>query len=202
MVMYGLHKNEGFEVFVMKAEQTNEHELMTRLAAGETEALAEIINRYQSKVLSLSYRFLNDWSKSEDVAQETFLRSYKSAGKYIPQARFTTWLYRIVVNLCMDEQRKQTRMPVSIEEASFTPIAENSELNYAERKETIELVKKAINELPERQRLAVILHRYENLSYDQICEVTEWTKSAVESLLVRAYENLRKKLNNIKNFSE
>ena len=186
----------------MKTEQTNEHELMIRLASGQMEALSEIVDRYQNQVLSIAYRFLNDWTKAEDVAQETFLRIYKSAGKYTPQARFTTWLYRIVVNLCLDEKRKQTKMPVSIEEASYTPPVDNSEYNDAERKETIELVKKAINELPERQRLAVILHRYENLSYDQICEVTEWTKSAVESLLVRAYENLRKKLSKIENFKE
>ena len=77
--------------------------------------------------------------------------------------------------------------------------AADSETSPIERKETIEIVKKAINELPERQRLAVILHRYENLSYDQICEVTQWSKSAVESLLVRAYANLREKLKKMEN---
>ena len=174
----------------------NEIEIMKRLASGEMEALSEIVKKYQYKVLSLAYRFLNDWSKAEDIAQETFIRIYKAAGTYKPQARFNTWLSRIVVNLCMDEQRKQSKAPISIEEVANSK-ASDSESNSLERKETIELVKKAIDELPERQKLAVILHRYESLSYDQICEVTQWSKSAVESLLVRAYANLREKLKNI-----
>ena len=182
----------------MTDSQTNETELMKRLALGEMEALSEIAKKYQNKVLSLAYRFLNDWAKSEDIAQETFLRIYKAAGTYKPQASFNTWLYRIVVNLCLDEQRKQTRAPISIEETMYNGAAD-SETSSIERKETIEIVKKAINDLPERQRLAVILHRYENLSYDQICEVTQWSKSAVESLLVRAYANLREKLKKIEN---
>ncbi len=180
----------------MTTDQINEIELMKRLASGEMDALTEIVNKYQNKVLSLAYRFLSDWAKSEDIAQETFIRIYKAAGTYTPQARFNTWLYRIVVNLCLDEQRKQSKAPVSIEEINYNGAA-NSESNPIERKETIELVKKAIGKLPERQRMAVILHRYENLSYDQICEVTQWSKSAVESLLVRAYANLREKLKNI-----
>ena len=201
MLLYELCKNIRIEVFMMKTGDTNESELMRRLASGEMDALAEIVERYQSKVLSIAYRFLNDWTNAEDVAQETFLRIYKAAGNYKPQARFTTWLYRIVVNLCMDEQRKMARRPVSIEETVFSASAD-SDSGSAERSETIELVKKAIIELPERQRLVVILHRYENLSYDEICEVTKWTKSAVESLLFRAYANLREKLKKIEKFIE
>ena len=182
----------------MTTDQVNEIELMKSLATGQMEALSEIVKKYQNKVLSLAYRFLSDWAKSEDIAQETFIRVYKAAGTYKPQASFNTWLYRIVVNLCLDEKRKQTKTPISIEETNYNGVA-NSESNTIERKETIELVKKAIDELPERQKLAVILHRYENLSYDQICEVTQWSKSAVESLLVRAYANLREKLIKIEN---
>lgn len=182
----------------MVVEKINENELMKRLASGDMAALGEIVNQHQDKVLAFAYRFCNDWTKSEDIAQETFLRVYKAARNYTPQAKFTTWLYRIVVNLCFDERRKQSRAPVSIEQVDYT-IINGSKNDVAERKETIELVKKAVNELPERQRLAVILHRYENLSHDQICEVTNWTKSAVESLLVRAYTNLREKLGKIEN---
>lgn len=201
MLLYELCKNIRVEVFIMKTGDTNESELMSRLASGEMEALAEIVDKYQSRVLSIAYRFLNDWTNAEDVSQETFLRIYRAAGSYKPQARFTTWLYRIVVNLCMDERRKQAKTPVSIEETAFlAPV--DSESDSAERNETIELVKKAVSELPERQRLAVILHRYENLSYDEICEVTKWTKSAVESLLVRAYANLREKLGKMEKFPE
>ena len=185
----------------MTTDQVSENELMHRLTSGDMEAFGEIINRHQDKVLAFAYRFLNDWTNSEDIAQETFLRVYKAEGHYTPQSKFTTWLYRIVVNLCIDERRKQARMPVSTEQASLV-ITTGSELDVAEKKETIELVKKAVLALPERQRLVVILHRYEKLSHDQICEVTDWTKSAVESLLVRAYANLRKKLEKVGNFVE
>lgn len=185
----------------MVTDKINENEMMKRLASGDMAALGEIVNRHQDKVLAFAYRFCNDWTKSEDIAQETFLRVYKAAGSYTPQAKFTTWLYRIVVNLCFDEQRRQSKAPASIEQVG-SAIINGSKNDYAERKETIEIVKNAVNELPERQRLAVILHRYENLSHDQICEVTDWTKSAVESLLVRAYANLREKLGKIGNYAE
>ena len=185
----------------MKKDKIYEHELMKRLATGEMEALDEIVKKYQNQVLTLAYRFLNDWAKSEDIAQETFLRIYRASADYRPQAKFSTWIYRIVVNLCLDERRRQTKRPVTIEEAAYEPSTE-PESNALERRETIELVRKAISELPPRQRLAVILHRYENLSHDQICEVTEWTKSAVESLLVRAYANLRKKFSKMEIFIE
>lgn len=182
-------------------DKTSETELMSNLASGEMEALAEIVRRYQDKVLALAYRFLNDWTKAEDVAQEAFLRVHRSSRNYKPQASFSTWLYRIVSNLCLDERRRQTRLPLSIEDAPCD-VAVDSGSDPVERNETIELVQKAIGELPERQRLAVILHRYENLSYDEICEVTKWTKAAVESLLVRAYANLREKLSKIEKFTE
>lgn len=185
----------------MTTDKNNENELMSRLASGDMAALGEIVKRHQDRVLAVAYRFLNDWVKSEDIAQETFLRVYKAADKYTPQAKFTTWLYRIVSNLCLDERRRQFKAPAPIEQAGS--VATNgSEVDTAERKETIEIVKKAILELPDRQRLAVILHRYENLSYDQICGATDWTKSAVESLLVRAYANLREKLGKIGNITE
>jgi RNA polymerase sigma-70 factor (ECF subfamily) len=186
---------------LMKTDKINDSELMSRLASGRMDALAEIVNRHQDRVIALAYRFLNDWAKAEDVAQETFLRIYKASYNYSPRARFTTWVYRIVVNLCLDEQRKQAKMPISIEEAACA-LTVDWQSDHIEKKEIIELVKKAIDELPDRQRLAVILHRYENLSYEQICEVTDWTKPAVESLLVRAYANLRKKLGKIENFME
>ena len=170
---------------------------MTRLAAGDMTALGDLARRHQDKILSLSYRVLGDWHRAEDVAQETFLRVYRAAKRYKPQAKFTTWLYRIVVNLCLDEQRKQGKTAAPLEDADPAVLAE-SESNAAERKEVVESVRAAVSELPERQRLVVILHRYDGLSHGEITEVTGWTKSAVESLLVRAYANLREKLGKMK----
>ena len=172
-------------------------ELMTRLAAGDMEALGDLARRHQDRVLSLSYRVLGDWHRAEDVAQEAFLRVYRAAKRYKPKAKFTTWLYRIVVNLCLDERRKQSKTAAALEDAGPAVLAESGS-NAVERKEVVGLVKTAVAELPERQRLVVILHRYDGLSHSEISEVTGWTQSAVESLLVRAYANLREKLGKMK----
>ena len=183
----------------MTDNNPNDAELMARLAAGDTAALGELAKRHQDRVLSLSYRVLGDWHRAEDVAQEAFLRVYRSAKQYQPKALFTTWLYRIVVNLCMDEQRKVARTAAPLEEIAPEAAAVLQE-NTAEKKEVAELVKAAVDALPERQRMAVILHRYDGLTHEQICEVTGWTASATESLLVRAYANLREKLGKMKDF--
>ena len=175
----------------------NDTELMARLVAGDMAALGDLAKRHQDKVLSLSYRVLGDWHRSEDVAQEAFLRVYRAAKRYKPQAKFTTWLYRIVVNLCLDERRKQGKTAATLEDVDPTVLAE-SESNAAERKEVVKLVKTAVAALPERQRMVVILHRYDGLSHGEISEVTGWTQSAVESLLVRGYANLREKLKKMK----
>ncbi|TKJ36186.1 MAG: RNA polymerase [Planctomycetes bacterium B3_Pla] len=183
----------------MANDTPNDTELMTRLAAGDMAALGDLARRHQDKILSLSYRVLGNWHRAEDVAQETFLRVHRAAKRYKPQAKFTTWLYRIVVNLCFDEQRKQAKAAAPLEDADPAAPAE-PESNAAERKEVVELVKAAVGELPERQRMAVILHRYDGLSHGEISEVTGWSKSAVESLLVRGYANLREKLGKMKDF--
>ena len=191
----------GVESLSMTDDKPSSTELMARLAKGDMAALGDIVSRHQDNVLSLSYRVLGDWHRAEDVAQETFLRVHRAAKHYKPKAKFTTWLYRIVVNLCFDEQRKRAKAGASLENAGSEVLAE-SDYNAAEKKELAELVRASVNELPERQRLAVILHRYDGLSHGEISEVTGWTKSAVESLLVRAYANLRGKLEKMRDFLE
>lgn len=185
---------------VQKTEY-NDTQLMARLATGDMAALGEIVTRYQNNVLAFSYRYLNDWTRAEDITQETFLRVYKAAKFYKPEAKFTTWLYRIAVNLCLDEKRKYFKDPVSLDQTEIIAASE-SKMDVVERQEVVKLVKTALNELPERQKLAVMLHRYEGLSHNQITEVTGWSHSAVESLLVRAYANLRKKLKKLEIFME
>jgi RNA polymerase sigma-70 factor (ECF subfamily) len=185
----------------MTNDISNDTELMARLAKGDMSALGDIVRKHQDKVLSLSYRVLGDWHRAEDVTQETFLRIHRAAKNYKPKARFTTWLYRIVINLCFDEQRKRAKAAAPLEDAAMAELAE-SDSNLAERKEVVESVKTAVNELPERQRLTLILHRYNGLSHAEIADVTGWTTSSVESLLVRAYANLREKLKKMKYFDE
>ncbi len=177
----------------MENQSCSDAELMARLGRGDLAALGALAERHQKRVLSLAYRLLGDWHKAEDITQETFLRLRQAAHKYEPQARFTTWLYRIVHNLSMDQHRRTAKDPVPLDTMQ-TEREDPGEGDSLERRELAQRVREAIGELSERQRRAVILHRYEDLSHVEISEVTGWSTSAVESLLVRAYENLRKKL--------
>lgn len=184
----------------MENDSISDAELMTRVGRGDMTALGSLAERHRGRVLGLSYRLLGDWHQAEDVAQETFLRLRQAAGAYEPQSKFTTWLYRIVHNLSMDQRRKAWRSPSSLESVEAEAVAPAQE-DPVEKSELAKLVQRALAELPQRQRQAVILHRYEGLSHEEIAEVTGWSKSAVESLLVRAYENLRKNLLDHRDFS-
>lgn len=183
----------------MTIDKISDTELMARLGANDMSALGELARRHQDKVLALAYRMTGRWDQSEDIAQEVFLRVYKSAARYRHAARFTTWLYRITVNLCIDFQRQAARNAVNLD-----PAAINAGISYPdnlEKKEIVALVQEAVSQLPDRQRLAVILHRYQGLSHAEISDIMDSTTSAVESLLVRAYANLREKLRKIEDFS-
>ena len=116
----------------MTNDISNDTELMARLAKGDMSALGDIVRKHQNKILSLSYRVLGDWHGAEDVTQETFLRIFRAAENYKLKARFTTWLYRIVINLCFDEQRKRARSAAPLEDANPAVLAE-SDCNIAER---------------------------------------------------------------------
>ena len=185
----------------MAHQEPSDAELMAQLARGEVSAIGELARRHQGRVLELAFRTLGRLDSAEDIAQETFLRVYRAAKTYQPQAKFTTWLYRIVVNLCLDEQRRLAKAAVPLESVVSDGLPASQE-NPAEKKELSELVRAAVQELPERQRLAVALHRYDGLSHTEISEVTGWTESAVESLLVRAYATLREKPAKLENLVE
>lgn len=172
-------------------------ELMSQLARGQTQALGELVRRHQDKALSLAQRMLCVQDAAEDVVQESFLRVYRSAHSYQPTAKFTTWLYRIIVNLCHDRLRQNRRSPL---ELGADIAASDSGDPYAamELKDTASRIRRAIGQLPHRQRTVLILHRYQQLQYKEIAETTGWSVSAVESLLVRAYQQLRNDLMDLK----
>ena len=181
----------------MEIPLQSDEQLIKRIAAGDTAALGVIVDRYQEVALSLAYRNTQNWADAEDIAQEAFIRVFKAASRYKADSSFKTWFYRIVVNLCLDSQRKN-RPGISLDSVQVDMASEDCP-DTVQQGEMAKIVQKAIYNLPERQRIALVLHRYENLSHSQIAEATGWSRSAVESLLVRAYENLRNKLEGLNN---
>jgi RNA polymerase sigma-70 factor, ECF subfamily len=173
-------------------DAANDSLLMSALAAGDTTALGTLVERHQASVLSTAYRLLGRWDQAEDVAQEVFIRVYRAAPGYTPSAAFTTWLYHIVFNLCQDTLRK--RRPTAELPPDDPGAGGGNPSHTLEEEERTATVRRAVAELPDRQRIAVVLHRYGGLSHSQIAEATGWSRSAVESCLVRAYSNLRHEL--------
>ena len=175
--------------------------LMRLVAGGDTAAFEQLIERHQTLVAGTVARMLGSNSDVEDIAQQVFIRVWKSAGRYVARAKFTTWLLKITRNLVFNEMRRAKRhphLPVQIEpeaeemplkdEATATP---DATLLQAELQAEIE---KAIMLLPDTQRMALVLRRYEELSYEEIADVLDLSVPAVKSLLFRARTELRERL--------
>jgi RNA polymerase sigma-70 factor (ECF subfamily) len=174
-------------------EACTDEELMQRIAVADQEAMAELTRRHHRRIMTLAYRFVGSWEIAEDIGQDALLRVLRAASSYHPEARFTTWLYRLVTNLCWDRRRRTARATRRLAEVARNTQVEGDPPGEVAG-ERAERVRRAISTLPDRQRLAVLLHRYEELSHRQIAEITGWSESAVESCLVRAYRALRKAL--------
>jgi RNA polymerase sigma-70 factor, ECF subfamily len=175
--------------------------LMRLIAGGDTTAFEQLIERHQTLVAGTVARMLGSNSDVEDIAQQVFIRVWKSAGRYVARAKFTTWLLKITRNLVFNEMRRAKRhphLPVQIEpeaeemplkdEATATP---DATLLQAELQGEIE---KAIMLLPDTQRMALVLRRYEELSYEEIADALDLSVPAVKSLLFRARTELRDRL--------
>ena len=182
-------------------------DLMARIAKGDDDAFGILVNRHQTTILNLIYRFIGDRTKSQDLAQEVFIRVWQAAGSYQPKAKFTTWIYQITTNLCLNELKSARRrrwFPFhrsdgdsenAIEETFSDGSSSPEDLLLA--KERNRQLSEALQSLPDNQRLALILKRYDNLSYGEIARILNCSISAVESLLVRAKTTLQKKLKNL-----
>lgn len=167
--------------------------LMARLAAGESAALDTLVQRHQQRVRSLAMRLIGHWDAADDVAQDAFMRVMRSADSYLPTAAFSTWLYRIVVNLCLDRQRRRKGRQLGLHDEMPQRTSADAEQPLLEQERAL-AVRREVEALPERQRLAVILHRFQGMSHAEVAEVMGCSESAVESLLVRGYAQLRQRL--------
>jgi RNA polymerase sigma-70 factor (ECF subfamily) len=197
--------NQGILTDPRMLEMLSDAEVMLRVAAGDDSAFDYLVEKYRRSMISFMYRMTRNQSVAEELAQEVFLRVYRSRQTYAASAKFTTWLYRIATNLavnyardtkherpenivCIDEPDTETGMTVDVADGSLN--AEQAIL----RRERLDAIRKHVEALPERQRMAVIMHKYQGLDYKQIAAVLKLSESATKSLLFRAYETLRETL--------
>ena len=176
--------------------QPSDEQLVLAIGQGETGALRVLLERYQNPLRRLARHMLQDVAGADDAVQDAFIRVFRAARKFRPTGSAAGWLYRITMNACRDRLRKRKRRAISLEQLAREPAAAETP-QPMEVSETVQQVRHAVDRLPDRQRTAVLLHRYQGLTHRQIADATGWSTSAVESLLVRAYENLRKTLSHL-----
>ena len=182
-------------------EDAEDIRLMERVGVGEEGAFEQLVERHQRLVIGTVGRMLGSGSDAEDIAQQVFVRVWKNAKRYEPRAKFTTWLLKITRNLVFNELRRRSRHPqVPLQSESDEEerplkdeqaIAPDASLLEHELQQAVDA---AIANLPETQRMAVVLRRYEELSYEEIAEALDQSVSAVKSLLFRARTELRENL--------
>jgi len=190
---------------VLGAESPSDAEIMLRAKAGDQSAFDYLVQKYRRPMISFMYRMARNAAAAEDLAQEVFLRVYRSRASYEASAKFTTWLYRIATNLAVnharDTRHERPEVQVSLdepdEESGTTLELPDGNLTAEQvivRRERMLAIRSKVEALPEQQRLAVIMHKYQQMDYKQIAEVLKKSESATKSLLFRAYETLRDQL--------
>jgi RNA polymerase sigma-70 factor (ECF subfamily) len=189
----------------MSGESDPDAALMLRVKQGDGTAFAELVDKYKQPVMNVVYRMLRDLTEAEDLAQNVFLQVHKSAHRYEVSSKFSTWLFTIARNLCLNEIRRRTRHPTDPLDAPH-PDQEDQPLRQYEDQKTFsapqsllqgeleEKIEQALTELPENQRVAILLCRQEELSYEDISRVLGCSLSATKSLIHRGRETLKEKL--------
>ncbi len=183
-------------------------QLMLDVKSGDEASFELLLHRYRTPLVNFLYRMVRNREQAEDLAQEVFIRVYRARAEYVPSAKFTTWLFRIATNLALNSLRDNRHQ--KLEDSIDAPTRIDSEdgddrpLDVAEQHPNIEqhlvedarvkMIRHAIDKLPEKQRAAVLLHKYEELDYAEIAKILSCSESALKSLLFRAYEALRVEL--------
>jgi RNA polymerase sigma-70 factor (ECF subfamily) len=195
----------SFQPGMAGAEGYTDAEIMLRVKAGDESAFDYLVQKYRRPLVSFMYRMARNTAAAEDLAQEVFLRVYRSRQTYEASAKFTTWLYRIATNLAVnharDTRHERPEVTVSLdepdEETGTTLDVADGAVTAEEalvRRERMLAIRSKVEALPERQKLAVIMHKYQQMDYKQIADVLKLSESATKSLLFRAYETLREQL--------
>jgi RNA polymerase sigma-70 factor, ECF subfamily len=181
-------------------------QLMLGVRAGDEMSFELLLLRYRTPLVNFLNRMVRDSAQAEDLAQEVFLRVYRARKEYEPSAKFTTWLFRIATNLALNSLRdgRYRQMEVSIDQTVDDGSQEQAPIEVADKSPDIEhrllerdraaTIRRAVDGLPEKQRAAVLLHKYVDMDYAEIARILECSESALKSLLFRAYETLRVQL--------
>ncbi|MCI0350189.1 MAG: sigma-70 family RNA polymerase sigma factor [Acidobacteriales bacterium] len=192
-------------VGLVEYAQLSDTDVMLRAQAGDDAAFDYLVQKFRRPLVSFMYRMARNLAVAEELSQEVFLRVYRSRQSYAAEAKFTTWLYRIATNLALnhirdtkherpensvalDESDEESGLAFELPDPSLT--AEQKML----RRERMQAIRKHVESLPERQRMAVVMHKYQSMDYREISKVLKLSESATKSLLFRAYETLREKL--------
>jgi len=175
--------------------------LMALIKQGDSKAFELLLARHQRPVYNLALRFLNDPDEAEDITQDTFIRVYRAAQTYTPDAKFTTWLYTIVRNLCFNvlRSRKSAEM-VSVDDEVMPELPSRGEnaVELLSKAQVRETVIRAVNRLPENMRMAVILSKYHGLQYEEIADIMGCTVNAIKLRVHRAKAILAKELHGLR----
>ena len=180
-------------------------QLMLDVKAGDDASFDFLLQKYRTPLVNFLFRMVRDQATAEDLAQEVFLRVYRARKQYSPSAKFTTWMFRIATNLALNSVRdnRYRKMETSIdapqsnEEERVTRDLRAPEMRIDEHlleQTRVSAIRRAVESLPEKQRVAVLLHKYEEMDYSEIARILECSESALKSLLFRAYETLRVEL--------
>ena len=179
--------------------------LMLRVQRGDAAAFAELVEKYKQPVMNLAYRTVQDLTEAEDLAQQVFVQVFKAADRYRVAAKFSTWLFTIARNLCLNEIRRRSRHPAESLDATRNDNEDEPLRQYEDTKsasppdellqrELLDKIQEVLAGLPENQRTAMLLYQEKEMSYDEIAEVLDCSLSATKSLIHRARETLKLKL--------
>jgi len=190
----------------VEAMARSDVQLMMDVKAGDQASFELLLRKYRTPLVSFLHRMVRNSTEAEDLAQEVFLRVYRARKQYAPSAKFTTWLFRIATNLALNALRdgRYRQMEVSLDqpgEAGESGDSEHAAIQLPDGRPGVEqqlvardraaIIRRAIEALPEKQRAAVLLHKYHELEYAEIARILDCSESALKSLLFRAYETLR-----------
>jgi RNA polymerase sigma-70 factor (ECF subfamily) len=179
--------------------------LMLRVKRGNRAAFTELVEKYKQPVMNFVFRSLRDETEAEDLAQNVFLQVYKSRSRYVRTAKFSTWLFTIARNLCLNEIRRRSRHPAESLDEAHAENEDQPRQQFEDKKvflptenvlhdELAQKIDEALAELPENQRSAILLCRQDELSYEEIAKILDCSLSATKSLIHRGRETLKEKL--------